>query len=98
MSAGEYLLSKREGGFVAEQKSVYSVRPPKLSARWLPEHPPMPINCLNNKGTWPYLAEIPKDMVDQHSVSKAVYTAINPDVAKRRATSVTTTFCRKPHG
>jgi len=56
------------------------------------------INCLNNKGTWPYLAEIPKDVDDPHSVSKAVYTAINPDVAKRRATPVTTMFCRKPHG
>jgi hypothetical protein len=33
MLAGGYLKTTREGGFVAEQKSVYSARPPEPSDR-----------------------------------------------------------------
>jgi len=77
MSAGEYLPTKREGAFVAEKKSVYSTRLPKLSDRWRPKHSSMPINHFNNKGIFPQPADISLVMTDPHSVSKAVYTAIN---------------------
>jgi len=89
MADGEYLQTRREAGLIAEQETDYSARPPKLSDRWGPKHPPMPngivmtdlrptrINRLNYISTLPQPADISLVMADPIYVSKVVYMAIN---------------------